>query len=288
MRMIHPRDASSALLLLSHLFLLCAASPADVEVDLVFPVANETYKQMWPFPITFAIRNASQLWQEDDEVASFSVSWDVWGLQRQDNVSSGQRHLQAGGGFWSTLPQNRAPRPDNGVHLFFDTLNTNIINATERAFLLDYSTALSFACPPNTTVAPKAVRTWGHIIFHLDPESPRMPDFAQMDSSCPLPITHFEFTDFKFTFNGERCMEMAPTRQADPCGLKLDAETLANQTRTAMLEFAACPNGTWPDPEGRLGPQFCNAPKSSSSARELNGKLLVLSVITGIIAVCNM
>ncbi|KAF6802649.1 hypothetical protein CMUS01_15295, partial [Colletotrichum musicola] len=67
--------ASSALLwLLSCLFLLCVASPADIEIDLVFPKANETYKLIWPFPIIYTIRNASQLWQENYEVARFSVS----------------------------------------------------------------------------------------------------------------------------------------------------------------------------------------------------------------------
>ncbi|KAF6814112.1 hypothetical protein CPLU01_14471 [Colletotrichum plurivorum] len=227
-----------SLLLLSRLFLLCAASPADVEVDLVFPKANETYKLIWPFPIIYAIRNAFQLWQENYEVARFSVSWQVSGFPYQESIWTGQKHLHAGSGFWSPLTElgtnhyeDQTVRPDDGVHMRFETLNTNIINGTERMFRLDYNI------------------TW--------------------------------------TNYGERCMKMTPTRQSDPCGLKLDAEDLANRTQAAMLEFAACSKGTWPDPEGRLGPRFCNA-ESSSSARDFSGKVLVLSVLLGIIVMYSM
>ncbi|KAF6806491.1 reverse transcriptase, partial [Colletotrichum plurivorum] len=67
MVMIQPRHARSALLLLlSRLFHLCAASPADVEVDLVFPKANETYNVKGAFnavlPNRFAVRLRQQGW----------------------------------------------------------------------------------------------------------------------------------------------------------------------------------------------------------------------------------
>ncbi|KAF6805122.1 hypothetical protein CPLU01_16010 [Colletotrichum plurivorum] len=169
----------------------------------------------------------------------------------------------------------------------FETLNTNIINGTERMFRLDYSTSPRFACPPNSTVAAKDISTWEQIVFYLDPESTRLPDFASVASSCPLPVTNFGFTDITWTNYGERCMKMTPTRQSDPCGLKLDAEDLANRRQAAMLEFVACSKGTWPDPEGRLGPRFCNA-ESSSSAGDFSGKVLVLSVLLGIIVMYSM
>lgn len=83
-------------------------------------------------------------------------------------------------------------------------------------------------------------------------------------------------------------MKMAPTREADPCGLQQNEEDLANRTRTAVLEFASCPNGAWPDLEGILSPRFCNAPRSSSTARDFNGKLLASSVLASIITMESM
>ncbi|KAF6808488.1 hypothetical protein CSOJ01_07531 [Colletotrichum sojae] len=217
--------------------------PGDVEVDLVFPKANETYKLIWPFPIIYATRNASQLWQENYEVAHFSVSWQVSGFPYQESTWTGQKHLHAGSGVWSPLNElgtnhygDQTVRPDDDVHMRFETLNTNIINGTERMFRLDHSTSLKFACPPNGTVAAKDVSTCEQIVFYLDPESTRLPGFASVASSCSLPVTNFGFTDITWTNYGERCMKIAPTRHSDPCGLKLDAEDLANRTQAAMLE----------------------------------------------------
>ncbi|KAE9581445.1 hypothetical protein CGMCC3_g2682 [Colletotrichum fructicola] len=162
-----------------------------------------------------------------------------------------------------------------------------MINGTERVFLLDYTTILINACSPHSSVRPRPVYASDQITFYLGPDSTRLPDFADIAYSCPVPITNFEFDDLGRSL-GERCMKMAPTREANPCGLKQNEEDLANRTRTAMLGFAGCPNGTWPDPEGMLGPRFCNVPESSASGRDFSGKALVLSVVAYIFATGSM
>lgn len=177
--------------------------------------------------------------------------------------------------------------PEDGVHMVFGSPNSKMINGTERVLLLDCTTMLINACPPNRFVRPRPVYASEQITFYLDLESTRLPDFAYMASSCPVLITNFEFDSLGDSL-GERCMITAPTREADPCGLQQNEEDMENRIRTAMLEFASCPNGTWPDPEGMLGPQFCNAPKSSASGRDFSGKVLVLSVLAWILAIGTM
>ncbi|KAF0320492.1 hypothetical protein GQ607_012248 [Colletotrichum asianum] len=162
-----------------------------------------------------------------------------------------------------------------------------MIYGTERVFLLDYTTMLINACPPNSSVRPRPVYASDQITFYLDPDSTRLRDFAHMTSFCPVPITNFEFDGLGNSL-GERCMKMAHTREADPCGLQQNEEDMVNRTRAAMLEFAGCPDGTWPDPQGMLGPRFCNAPKSSASGRGFSGKVLVLSVLAWILAIGSM
>ncbi|KAK1849821.1 hypothetical protein CCHR01_07554 [Colletotrichum chrysophilum] len=284
MRLIHPKYVVSALILLSRLLAICAASPADVEVDLVFPVANETYKHIWPFPIIFAVRNASQLWQENDEIALFVIHWTIDGYPDETDFRNSGRHF--GTEKWENLAKP-CPHPEDGVHMVFGSPNSKMTNGTERVFLLDYTTVLINPCPPNSSVRPRPVYASEQITFYLDLESTRLPDFAHMASSCPVLITNFEFDGLRNSL-GERCMKMAPTREADPCGLQQNEEDMENRTRTAMLEFAGCPKGTWPDPEDMLGPQFCNAPKSSASGRDLSGKVLVLSVFAWILAIGSM
>ncbi|KAF3801512.1 hypothetical protein GCG54_00014727 [Colletotrichum gloeosporioides] len=272
MRMIHPTYVGSALILLPRLLVLCAVSPADVEVDLVFPVANETYK------------NASQLWQEKDEIAPFVIHWTIDGYPDETDFRNSGRN------FGTEKLESLAkpgPRPEDGVHMVFGSPNSNMINGTQRVFLLAYTTFLSWACSPNNSTPLRPVYASEQITFYLDPEPIRLPDFAHMASSCPVPITNFEFDGLGNSL-GERCMKMASTREADPCGLKQNEEDLANRTMMAMLDFAGCPNGTWPDPEGLLGPRFCNAPKNSLTARELSGKLLAMSVLASAIAIGSM
>ncbi|EQB58166.1 hypothetical protein CGLO_01614 [Colletotrichum gloeosporioides Cg-14] len=235
MRMIHPAYVGSALILLSRLLAICAASPADVEVDLVFPVANETYKHSWPFPIIFAVRNASQLCQENDEIAPFVMHWTIDRYPDETDFRNSGRNF--GTEKWESLAKP-GPRSDDGVHMVFGSPNSNMINGTQRVFLLEYATFLSWACPPNHSMPLRPVYASEQITFYLDSESTRLPDFAHMASSCPVPITNFEFTDLEHSL-GERCMKMAPTREADSCGLKQNEEDLASRTRTGRLRLTS-------------------------------------------------
>lgn len=98
MRTIPPIHVGSALILLLYLLTTCAASPADIEVDLVFPVANETYKHIWPFPIIFAARNASQPWQENDEIAPFQIDWSLSGYPDERDLINAAGGLDQGAG----------------------------------------------------------------------------------------------------------------------------------------------------------------------------------------------
>ncbi|KAL0934796.1 uncharacterized protein CTRU02_209387 [Colletotrichum truncatum] len=291
---LRPRQHFQLLLLLLHLLPFGAATPADIEVDLVFPVANQTYKKIWPFPIIFAIRNASQLWQGDDEVAPFSVRWSINGHETREDVILRGRYFDSG--VWDTIEPFKYPkparRPDDGVYLLLGTPFSRIVNGTERVFSLTYETILNYACPTNSTMKLKTVYSWGRIFFYLDKESSQLPDFSNMTKTCPLPVGNFEFTGLKNVkdFPGlpqypvaERCMNMAPQREPNPCGLKLDEMDFENHVRTAMLELAGCPNGTC-----KLAPLACNAPRNSANFKEVNGVLWISSILISTFALCKI
>ncbi|EFQ29437.1 hypothetical protein CGRA01v4_05218 [Colletotrichum graminicola] len=268
------------LLMLLHLAGFSFALPSSIEVDLIFPRNDTVYKPVWPFPIVFAVRNASQLWQSDDEFFTFWVKWELTGYT---DINSSDTSLLFTSGVWKT---GKNATTDSTLTVI-DASRRNLVNATQRQFKLKYTTTMFSGCPLNVTSAgvdskPRGVSYDGEVLFMTDPDAGQIPSIADPED-CPAFVGSFEVTDARQHW-GSICpvvSQKSPPSQA--CGLKMD-EALANKVSEAMLDRANCPRGTWPDPEGKLSKNFCNAAGANSGAKVLGVPDTTVSALVLILA----
>ncbi|WYZ34586.1 hypothetical protein EsH8_I_000862 [Colletotrichum jinshuiense] len=267
-------------LMLLHLLGSTFATAANIEVDLVFPRADAVYKPVWPFPVVFAVRNASQLWQDDKKSLPFWLKWDLYGFTDAEESGTGQLFSS---GVWQT--DSEASRPPNGSFLVIDSSRKDLVNATQRHYRLRYTATLFGSCPVNTTddsASAKDISNDNSTIFSIDPDAGQLPNFVDANA-CPTFISSLEITDTR-TYRGTTCPVVASKSTApDPCGLKMD-ESLSDKVKTAMLARAECPNGTWPDPNGKLSSLSCNAARSEANAKLLGGLVANVSALVFILA----
>ncbi|KAK1955658.1 hypothetical protein LY78DRAFT_664115 [Colletotrichum sublineola] len=269
------------LLMLLHLVGFSFALPSSIEVDLIFPRNDTVYKPVWPFPIVFAVRNASQLWQSDDEFFEFWVKWELTGLT---DINSSQTPLLFSSGVWQT-DKNATT---NDTITIIEPSRRNLVNAPEKYFQLKYTTTMFGTCPLNKTgygedSKPQSVSFDGQVVFTTDPDAGQVPSIADTDE-CPTFVGSFEVTDARHDW-GSLCPVMSPdSPPPQACGLKMDG-ALANEVSQAMLARADCPGGTWPDPEGNLTAKSCNAANSSSGAKVLGVADTTVSALVLILAV---
>ncbi|GKT55259.1 hypothetical protein ColTof4_07874 [Colletotrichum tofieldiae] len=254
------------LLMLLHIVSFSFALPSSVEIDLIFPRNDTIYKPVWPFPIVFAVRNASQLWESDDQFFDFWVKWDLMGYTDINDSETGQLFTS---GVWQTDKRNGTT---NSTVMVIDASRRDLVNATQRQFQLRYTTTMFASCPVNVTgegadSKPQDVSYDGKVVFTTDPNAGQVPAIADTNS-CPAFVGSFEITDARHDW-GSFCPVVSPESPAsEACGLKMD-EALANEVKVAMLDRANCPQGTWPDPEGKLSVKSCNAISSSAGAKAL-------------------
>ncbi|OHE96949.1 hypothetical protein CORC01_07734 [Colletotrichum orchidophilum] len=252
------------LLMLLHLacFSSAATTPSTaVEVDLVFPRNASTYKPIWPFPFVFAVRNASQLWPDNKDYYSFWVKWDLTGYDDINDADSGQLFSS---GVWQTEAKNKT----SDTYTIIDASRRDLVNATQRTFRLRYTATMFSACPKNATGQGASSKAYdvsynGTALFSTDPNG-QIPSLVDTDA-CPDFVGSFEITGNSHDY-GDICPVVSDKEPAsDACGFKMDA-ALETQVKEAMLARADCPNGTWPDPEGKLSVLSCNAVKTSEAA----------------------
>ncbi|RYO97207.1 hypothetical protein DL763_002868 [Monosporascus cannonballus] len=271
------------LILFVHLVAPSIAIPANVELDLIFPRANRTYKPVWPFPVVFGIRNVSQLWYNDQDVLEFLFSWNLYGYNdtATRNIGQSLRGTQFGSAWWDTFKQQREiGRPSDGLFLHVYVARRDMVNATERHFRLTYATELRRTCTRNYDLNynPKTVFSEDFIDFSTDPDAAEFPDILS-GGPCPTYATNFEVADSRRDLTGMVCPVMAPeVPSPNPCGLKVD-ETIAARAKEEILEMAGCPNGTWPDPEGKLSRFFCNANQGTAQTAVYPVMMAFLSAI---------
>ncbi|KAK1996221.1 hypothetical protein LX36DRAFT_658795 [Colletotrichum falcatum] len=266
------------LLMLLHLVGLSFALPSNIEVDLIFPRNDTVYKPVWPFPIVFAIRNASQLWQSDDEFFSFWVKWELTGYT---DTNSSQLFTS---GVWKTGKNATT----NDTVMVIEASRRDLVDAPERRFQLKYTTTMFAGCPLNATSngpdsKPQDVSHAGQVVFTTDPDAGQVPSIADPEE-CPTFVGSFGVTDARHSW-GSLCPVMSrssPPSQA--CGLKMD-QALADEVREAMLDRANCARGTWPDPGGNLSANFCNAENIGSGAKALGVPHATVSALVFILAV---
>ncbi|KAK1977222.1 hypothetical protein LZ30DRAFT_785048 [Colletotrichum cereale] len=267
------------LLMLLHLVVFSFALPSSIEVDLIFPRNDTVYKPVWPFPIVFAVRNASQLWQSDDEFFDFWVKWELTGYT---DINDSDTSLLFSSGVWKT---DKNATTDN-TFTIIDASRRDLVSATQRQFQLKYTTTMFAGCPINATSEgadskPQDVSHDGRVVFTTDPDAGQIPAIAGPADECPAFVGSFEITDARHDW-GTLCPVVSrdsPASQA--CNLKMD-EALANEVSGAMLDRANCPRGTWPDPEGKLSRRSCNAKSSSAGANTLGVPVSALVLILAV------
>ncbi|KAK1600218.1 uncharacterized protein LY79DRAFT_574580 [Colletotrichum navitas] len=268
------------LLMLLHLVGFSFALPSSIEVDLIFPRNDTVYKPVWPFPIVFAVHNASQLWQSDDEFFTFWVKWELTGYT---DINNPDTSLLFGSGVWKT---DKNATTDSTLTVI-DTSRRDLVRATQRQFKLKYTTTMFAGCPRNASSPgmdskPQDVSYDGEVLFTTDPDAGQIPSIAD-PNDCPAFVGSFKVTDARHDW-GFLCPVMSqdpPPSQA--CGLKMDG-ALANKVSEAMLDRANCTRGTWPDPEGKLSAKFCNAASTSSGAKVLGIPDTTVSALVLILA----
>ncbi|KAK2050315.1 hypothetical protein LZ31DRAFT_590198 [Colletotrichum somersetense] len=268
------------LLMLLHLVSFSFALPSSIEVDLIFPRNDTVYKPVWPFPIVFAVRNASQLWQSDE----FFTFWVKWELTGYTDINNSDTSLLFTSGVWKTGKNATT----NSTVTVIDASRRNLVNAPQRQFELKYTTTMFAGCPRNTSSKgadskPQDVSYDGTVLFTTDPDAGQIPSIANSDE-CPTFVGSFEVTDARHDW-GSLCpvvSQNSPPSQA--CDLKMD-EALANEVSEAMLDRADCTRGTWPDLEGKLSSTSCNEANSTSGAKVLGVPDTTVSALVLILAV---
>lgn len=272
-----PRLQPLLLLLLFHLAAACAALSTDIEIDLVYPRANLTVKPVWPFPVIWSIRNASGLWRTDEDVYPFYLNWTLYGYRDIDNPSTGSVfHV---GEYDTSDKLVRVTKRPDGALVLIEPTRRSLVNATAKEFRLFFSSRLAGDCNAtmpkwrsqngSTEPDPTELVHTGHIDFRTSPDGMTVTEVLQ-DDRCPDFITSFGIRGSRPETGTSRCPVVSPQAPApNPCGLEINQELLSTRLEQEMLDFALCPNGTWPDPTGHLAPFACNAPSSHASAKAL-------------------
>ncbi|KAK6226871.1 hypothetical protein QIS74_00426 [Colletotrichum tabaci] len=265
-----------------------AAATTIVGVDLVFPRNDTVYRPVWPFPIVFAVRNASQLWPSDEEHFSFWVRWDLTGYTDINDPDTGQLFTS---GVWQTDKLNRTTE---AVVAVIDASRRDLVGAPQRQFRLKYTATMFGSCPVNATAEgadsrPQDLSHDGHVLFTTtDPSAGagELPAVVADETTCPAPVGRFEITGSRHE-SGALC-PVASSSSGSPssssstaCGLEMDG-SLADEVERTMLDRAGCPRGTWPDPDGGLSPTSCNAVSSSggvAGAKRLGARATGVSAL---------
>ena len=201
------------------------ATPANVEVDLVFPRANQTYRPVWPFPIVFGIRNASSLWYDQEESADLEFTWKLVGfndttdrdLARDlDGTSFGSERWQP------SMEQDHDGQPADDLLLKVWIAARDLANAPEKHFRLSYQLALRSVCPGTNATQP--ILEPGQIYFSTDDLIPELPNILPVDS-CASHAASVAIADMQRTSEtGAVCVVPGTnTAPGDRCGLKVDA-----------------------------------------------------------------
>ncbi|KAF9871457.1 hypothetical protein CkaCkLH20_11104 [Colletotrichum karsti] len=278
---------TSLLCTLLHLPLLSLALQAQIEVDLIFPQPNKTYKPIYPFPVVFAIRNASQLWLPHGQALPFQLSWSVTGYTRHGPNGTIDDRKAFGEQLW-TSKDTDAPDPENDTVIFVDAPR-NLADKTQRDFWLHYHAILLETCGADTAVGKgEDVRFADVVSFSVDPDNGEIPDFEDTMMTCPTFIGSYAIED-----TSKNCAAMAPNASVpapDPCGIRGERGDLAAWVRAKMLQRASCENGTWPDRGGTLAPGVCNEVESRGAkvfGGEMSGRsagLVVLALLVVLVS----
>lgn len=233
-------------------------TPANVEVHLVLPRPNQTYRPVWPFPIVFGIRNASSVWYNEKESADLVFKWKLIGFNDTAARDSSARDIDGtffGSELWQpSMEKHHEEPPADDLLLKVWAASRDLIDTPEKHFRLLYQLVLRSMCLRTNATQPLEP---GFIDFSTDNTVPELPNILH-DDSCASHIASVAIADMRRTSEtGAVCVIPGMTTvPPERCGLKVD-KSMADQIETEVLNLADCPKGTWPDAE--LTRTSCNA-----------------------------
>ncbi|RSL63084.1 hypothetical protein CEP54_005416 [Fusarium duplospermum] len=233
-----------------------SAFPIDLQVNLVFPRLNETYRPVYPFPIVFAITGAAEAWPYE-----FSFSWWMEGnhsypIQIDDlPLASGELPEKT---FFTEGNLEPAVEP----YYFIDGKGL-VANSTSTEWQLGWEFWISQECEPGEhgSYSKRGEIGW----FSTSPNGSLPSMAATTEKSCPLEIMHLRFLENKTTpedvkewrFSNSCVVVTDQEGSGDPCKIDTGHE-LDSLVAAKMLEVASCPtNQSWPDEQNLRGPESC-------------------------------
>ncbi|KAF9878773.1 hypothetical protein CkaCkLH20_03673 [Colletotrichum karsti] len=232
--------------------------PADLQVDLIFPHANETYAPTQWFPVIFGVTNLEAVWPlylyVDIEI--FSMAWRI-----NDTGSSSWQDVAPR--INRALLQQTFKTDTPGRH-FSHTPLVNMTNGTTDQFAIRWALVLRPRCFDNNSTVDE--RGWsngpaggGNRVVRFDTApGAESPDIEAALSDCREPDEEnsvaVRVTDVKNPsglLDADGRQQMCPVFQTgietDGCAYKQFARELAANVSTKMLGEMGCEDGVWQD-----------------------------------------
>lgn len=266
-----------------------------VELDLVFPRPNQTYKRAYPFPVVFAFQGMKQAWPHH-----LMMDWSVIGRQNVD-----EDLYSSSGGFPRDLPLDAKGGVDvdssvstngespGGLDTVFFTIGAdNVLNSTATEFSIVYDLAFRYNCTYDDSTdeisgLPRfTYSSRGSVTFYVDDDG-LDPDVALPDGECGVGLATLRM---KSSLR-ERTPEDPPCVILDdgnlspepaPCKVKLP-DDMQSSVQSLMLQTAGCTSGSWPA-ETLVAPCNDPPPEEDDSSVASVGVPVVMAAVTGIVS----
>ncbi|OBR01963.1 LysM domain-containing protein [Colletotrichum higginsianum IMI 349063] len=249
--------------------------PADLQVNLLFPRANETYAPTQWFPIIFDITNLDAVWPLDVyvDIEIYSMSWRInnTGSSSWQDVAPRINKALLAEAFNSTTPGQQ----------FFHTPLVNMTNGTTDQYAIRWALSLEPRCFHDGSVEEKG---WSNrpenggsrVVMFSSAPGAQVPDIESAVDACPesdqensvaVRITDVKYPNGLLDEDGQKqtCPVFDTSIEPEQCAYKSLASELATNISTKILEQMGCEEGTW---QNITAP--CQKKRSAGSPRNPN------------------
>ncbi|KAL2106727.1 hypothetical protein VUR80DRAFT_6298 [Thermomyces stellatus] len=239
---------------------------ATVEVDLVFPTPNATYKPTYPFPIVLAFQGMKVGWPHH-VVGSFDVI--PVGEDPQEPMDTGRfpgdlpyevKYDEDTDSYSSAYTMGESPGGRDT--LFFTFGVSNVINSTATTFAIRYDFFFHNNCTIDENalggvrdeVGPSYIKR-GRVTFDVDKESGADPVVSLADDECVTALDTIRMNGSLKSYGpkgppGDRRVcpvldeeDLHP--EPEPCLVELPGD-IQSSVSSLMMETASCTTGSWP------------------------------------------
>ena len=234
-------------LLLPWTSLCLALNASTLQVDLVFPRANTTYKPIYPFPIVFAVHNLPSAWNYKPY-----IRWTLWAYRFDSFPGSIADSIGHGViGFDVTNPEGFPPTTPSppATFLKIDSVS-ELVNTTKEAWYLEYTIAIGRTCsgpgfynPNGSDYEPLNFRE-GVITFNISNTVGVTPNISA-GGDCPTTLGSINFQGPNQS-NPACPILSIPQPAPELCAFKVNSD-VARQVASLMTNKTECNGTTWPN-----------------------------------------